>query len=461
MNDRIEKDSLWERMVKSDKLYWIQTLRSMENYPISGISILPEMIISYAQIKKSAAQTNMDLWKLDAKIWKLIIAASDEVISWKHNKYFVVDVFQMGAGTATNMNVNEVIANRVLEIMWEGKWQYNLVSPNDHINMSQSTNDTYPTAMRIAILSKYNTLDNSILLLEKTLSKKAKQFKNVLKTWRTHMQDAVPMTLWQEFAAWSYIIWKLRKKLKEANNSLLELNIWWSAIWTWINTHKNYASIVVKYLQENTGIKVKESKDKIASTQSQIEILEYAWILKQISVEIARISADLKLLSSWPNTWLWEINLPSVQPGSSIMPWKINPSILECVTMICYRIIWSESTVSYCVLWWQLELNTNMPLMSYEIISSINILENWLNILREKCIDWITANKDVCKKYSYESSSLATILTPILWYVKVSELVKKQLKTNKNIIDIVLDEKLLSKKELDKILVPKNLIKPI
>jgi len=232
MKKRIEKDSLWKRKVNKNILYWIQTLRSKENYVISWISILPEIIESYGQIKKSAAETNIKLWKLDKKIWNFIIKASKETIKWEHNSCFIVDVFQAGAWTATHMNANEVIANRVLEMIWEKKWSYDIISPNDHVNMSQSTNDTYPTVMRLAILKKFSNLDKSLELLEKSFHKKGVEFKNIIKTWRTHLQDAVPITLWQEFKAWSYIINKLRKKLKNANNSLLELSIWWSAIWT-------------------------------------------------------------------------------------------------------------------------------------------------------------------------------------------------------------------------------------
>jgi len=458
---RLEHDSLGDRKVKWKKLYWIQSLRGKENYPISGITILDEVIEYYGYLKKSAAQTNMKLGKLDKKIGALIIEASEEIIAWKHHKNFIVDVFQAGAWTATHMNINEVIANRVLEMMGEEKWKYDIVSPNDHVNMSQSTNDTYPSVMRLSVLSKYKKLEKSLKKLEKAFETKSIEFKTIIKTGRTHLQDAVPITLGQEFEAWAYIIKNLRKKLDEANKSLQKLNIGWSAIWTGINTHKDYSKIMVKYLEKNTGLKLKASKNKIAGTQSQIEILEYSSNLKQISVEISRICSDLKLLSSGPNTWFWEINLPPVQPGSSIMPWKVNPSIIECMKMVCYRVIWSETTISYCVHWWQLELNTNMPLMSYELITSVNILENAINILTEKCINWITANKEICKRYAYESSSLATILNQKLGYRKVSELVKKQIETKSNIIDIILEEKILNKKELKEILNPENLTKPI
>ncbi len=458
---RIEHDSLWDRKIKWKKLYWVQTLRSKENYPISGIHLLPEIIEYYGYVKKSAAQTNMKLGKLDKKIWALIIEASEEIINWKHHKNFVVDVFQAGAGTATHMNINEVIANRVLEMMGEKKWKYDIVSPNDHVNMSQSTNDTYPSVMRLSILAKYDKLSKTLKLLQKSFEEKALEFKDIIKTGRTHLQDAVPITLGQEFGAWADVILHLRDKLKSANNSLKELNIWWSAIWTWINTHKDYSKTIIKYLEKNTWLKLKKGKNIIARTQSQIEILEYAWVLKQISIEISRICADLKLLSSGPNTWFGEINLPAVQPWSSIMPWKVNPSIIECMKMICYKIIWSESTISYCVHGWQLELNTNMPLMSYELITSVNLLENGINNLRKRCITWITANEEICKRYAYESSSLATILNQTLWYEKVSDLVKKQIKTKKNIIDIILEEKILTKKELKEILKPEKLTKPI
>jgi len=459
---RLEHDSLGDRKVKGKKLYGIQSLRSKENYPISGINILDEVIKYYWYVKKSAAQTNMKLGKLDKKIWALIIEASEEIIKGKHHKNFVVDVFQAGAGTATHMNINEVIANRVLEMMWEKKWKYDIISPNDHVNMSQSTNDTYPTVMRLAVISKYKWLTETLNHLEYSFTKKANIFKDVIKTGRTHLQDAVPITLGQEFEAWAFVIKKLKKRLLQANTSLSSLNMWWSAIWTGINTHPDYSKTIIGFLKENTWFKkLKASKNKIADTQSQIEILEYSSALKEIAIEISRICADLKLLSSGPNTWFWEINLPAVQPGSSIMPWKVNPSIIECMKMVCYRVIWSEATVSYCVHWWQLELNTNMPLMSYELITSVNILKNWIDNLIERCIDGITANEGICRKYAYESSSLATILNPILGYSKVSELVKKQIKTKKSIIEIVLKEKILTQKELNKIIIPEKLTKPI
>jgi len=461
MNTRTETDSLGIKNIPIDALYGIQTLRAVENFPISGISLLPEMVKAYAYLKRSCAITNSKLGLLDKNKSELIVTVCDEIIEGKYKDQFVVDIFQAGAGTSTNMNLNEVISNRAIEILGKEKGNYDVISPNDDVNMSQSTNDTFPTAIRIAITLQSKSLLQSLKNLQKSFNKKGEEFISVIKSARTHLQDAVPITLGQEFSGWALTIEELIEELEISLIKTQKLGIGGSAAGTGMNTHKDYAKNVVSELSKATEYKFTGAKNLIENMQSQKELLDFAGKLKNIAIQISRISKDLRLLSSGPNTGLGEITLPPVQPGSSIMPGKINPSILECMDMICYRIIGSETTISYATQNGQIDLNPNMPLMAIEILTSIKILTNGCNMTAKKCIDGITANKEVCENYAYKSASLATVLNPIFGYMKTGEIVKESLKTKKSIPEIILEQKLMDKKELDEILDPKKMTKPM
>ncbi len=457
---RQEKDSLGVKNIPADALYGVQVARAVENFPISGIPIYPELVLGYAQLKKACCQANTDLGLLPKKMSSFILKAADEVIAGKHMDHFVVDIYQAGAGTSTNMNLNEVIANRALELMKKPKGSYDIISPNDHVNMAQSTNDTYPTSMRIAIAMHYKELDDKLKHLEKAFGSKAKAFKSVIKSARTHLQDAVPITLGQEFNAYALTMAGVRKRLNEAYKQILILGIGGTAAGTGLNTHPQYRTKVVAHLKKNTGLPFKNAPDMVESMQSQRQILEFAQAMKEIATEISRIASDLRFLSSGPNTGLAEITLPTVQPGSSIMPGKINPSILECVNMVCYRVIGMEQAIAYCVHGGQVDLNVNMPLMSVETLHSMKILGNMAVMMADKCVSGITVNKKVCEKYAFESASLATALNPIIGYAKVAEIVKEFVKTGKPVPDIVVDMGILTKAEVNKILDPSKLTKP-
>ncbi|PIZ74005.1 aspartate ammonia-lyase [Candidatus Peregrinibacteria bacterium CG_4_10_14_0_2_um_filter_43_11] len=459
MQTRLEHDFLGSKAIPKNALYGIHTFRTMENFSISGISLLPEMVVAYAHLKKACAQANHSFGLLPEKITTPLLRACDEIIDGKHMDQFLMDVFQAGAGTSTNMNLNEVIANRALEIMGEEKGNYKVVSPNDHVNMAQSTNDTYPSAMRVAIVIRFDGLDRSLEHLQRSFQKKAVQFKKVIKAARTHLQDATPITLGQEFSAYSKTIVGLRKQLARARDSIAVLGIGGSAVGTGLNVHSGYPKRVVRYLNKNTKFCFKSALDLVESMQSQRQMLEFSSCLKQIAVEVSRIASDLRLLSSGPNTGFAELILPAVQPGSSMMPGKVNPSILECVNMVCYRVMGSEATVLHCVHGGQLDLNVNMPLMSYEVLTSMTILKNVITMMSEKCIEGIEANKKQCEKYVYLSASLATSLNPIIGYSKVAEIVQEFVTTGKPLPEIILKKNILTKKEVEELLNPLKMIR--
>jgi len=454
---RTEQDSLGEKSIPDGILYGIQTLRALENFPISGEHIPRELVVAYAQLKKACAQANESLGLLPPKLAEPISQACDEIIAGKHAAQFPVDVFQAGAGTSTNMNLNEVIANRALELLGQPKGRYDLVSPNDHVNMAQSTNDTYPTAMRLALLMQFDGLDGNLEKLEKAFAQKARAFKSVLKSARTHLRDAVPITLGQEFGAYARTIAVLRKNLQTARHSLTVLGIGGSAAGTGLNVHPKFPKLVVQILQKNTGLKLKNAPDLVESMQSQRPMLEFMNALAETAVEISRIASDLRLLSSGPFTGFREINLPAVQPGSSIMPGKLNPSLLECVNMVCYRIMGAQTAVTHAVHGGQLNLNVWMPLMAAETLTSLKILGNAAGMMAEKCISGITANADRCRDYANRTASLATILNPIIGYAKAAEVVKESVKTGRSLTEILITQKILTSKQVKQILDPKRM----
>lgn len=449
---RIETDSLGRKKVPSSAYYGVQTQRAIENFPISGILHSSEFLDSYLIIKKTAAKTNMKLKLLDKKFALAIIKSADEILSGKFRDQFVVDVFQMGAGTSFNMNCNEVLANRSNQLLNHKLGEYNPIKPNDHVNMSQSTNDTFPTAIRLSILFTLPALENELKLLSVSFLSKSKQFNKILKAARTHLQDAVPITLGQEFNAYSYTIAKCLKDIQYNKKQLYVLGIGGSAVGTGINTHPKYSKQIVHELSVETGLSLKQSNNLIESMQSQKDIADISSSFRNLSLELTRISNDLRLMSSGPRTGLSEISLPAVAPGSSIMPGKVNPSMLEMMNMVCFHVIGCDTGIALATQAGQLELNVMMPMISYNILFSIKILTNAIRQLRKFCIDDITANELVCRKYAEESIGIATILNKYIGYENASKIAQKSSRSDKNIIDIIRSENILTENQLEKIL---------
>jgi len=460
---RMEHDFIGEMKIEDDKYYGVQTKRAMENFPISRvpISTFPIFVKALAHIKKAAAEANMDLGVLDPGIAKAIIAASDEVIKGKLLSQFPVDVFQGGAGTSCNMNANEVICNRALEIYGKKKGEYQYIHPNNHVNKSQSTNDVYPTAIRITTYMQSLELEKELLRFKKALEEKAAEFKHVIKMGRTQLQDAVPMSLGQEFLAWATTIGEDVERLRDSRSLLLEINMGGTAIGTGILAPKTYSEHVTKHLAENTGIPFVSASDFIEATQDCGCYVQYSGMIKRISCKLSKICNDLRLLSSGPRTGIGEINLPPRQPGSSIMPGKVNPVIPEVVNQVAFEIVGNDVTVTMAAEAGQLELNAMEPIIAYSLSCSNIHLTNALKTLTDNCIKGITANEARARALVDGSIGIVTILMPVLGYEKCSQVARIALETGKSVKDILLENHLLSASEIDEIMKPENMAKSI
>jgi aspartate ammonia-lyase len=432
----------------------------MENFPISGLRKHARMVEAMAMVKKAAAFANAELGLLKPEVSKAIGAAADEVLAGKLRDHFVVDVYQMGAGTAFHMNVNEVLANRAVELLGGKKGDHTIVHPNDHVNMAQSTNDVIPTAMRIASRLLLQELLPVLSDLQAAMGAKAKEFDGVLKSARTHLQDAVPIRLGQEFAAYAVTIGKCRELIAAAAHSLEELGIGGSAAGTGLNTHPKYRFKLVEYLRAWTNINWRNAPDMREAMQSNLPIAEASSALRLLALELTRICNDLRLLASGPTTGFAEIVLPAVQPGSSIMPGKVNPSMAEMLNMVCFQVIGNDLTVAMAVQAGQLELNVMMPVMAYNLHHSIEILKNALRAFIDRCVVGIVADADRCRRYAESSMALATALNTHIGYARAAEVVKRALREQKTIIDVVRDEKLLTEDQIAQILDPIKLTEP-
>jgi aspartate ammonia-lyase len=452
---RTERDTLGEVRVPDDALYGAQTQRAVENYPISGLREDPVFIRSFILLKKAAALANRELEALDAGLADSIVAACDELLnnSEKYRSQFVVDVFQAGAGTSFNMNMNEVIAN----LANPERGTYKPVHPNDHVNMAQSTNDVFPTAIRVATLLLLNELLPQLDALGNAFDDRGKTFADVIKSGRTHLQDAVPLTLGQEFRAYAAAIRRATRLLRASANELRDLGIGGTAVGTGMNAPRGYRHLVVRRLNELTNLDLTGTADLRESMQSQLPIAAVSSALRSLAIELTRITNDLRLLASGPQTGLAEIILPAVQPGSSIMPGKVNPSMLECMNQVCFHIIGSATTVDYAVQAGQLELNVMMPLMAFEILFSIEILKNYLPVFITKCIAGIEADRAQCETYYISSPSLATALNPIIGYAKAAEIAKESAKSGTPIPTLLREKKILSDAEIARIFTPEFL----
>ncbi len=459
---RTEHDLLGERQIPFEVYYGIQTLRATENFNITGISIYHYQILieSLAMVKMAAAKANHDLGLLDDDVSDAICQTCREIIDGRWHTHFVVDVIQGGAGTSTNMNANEVIANRALEILGHEKGEYQYCHPNNHVNLSQSTNDVYPTALKIALYRSTRKLIGVLKDLIDSFKNKAEEFKDVIKLGRTQLQDAVPMTLGQEMEAYAATLAEEIERLRQNADLFLEINLGGTAIGTGINAHPDYGKKAVEFLREITGIPVKLAPNLVEATQDTGSFVMFSSALKRLSVKLSKIANDLRLLSSGPRAGLNEINLPKMQPGSSIMPGKVNPVIPEVVNQVAYKVIGNDLTVTIAAEAGQLELNVMEPVIAQSLFESIEMLRNGMITFKYRCVDGITANREHCREMVENSISLITALNPVLGYEACSQLAKEALESNKGAYELVLEKGLLSKEELDEYLKPENMLSP-
>ena len=459
---RSEHDLLGFRDVPFDAYYGVHTLRAIENFPITGlpISMVPDLVRALAEIKMAAALTNYDLGMLDATHCQVIVAACHEILAGKLHEHFLVDMIQGGAGTSTNMNANEVIANRALELLGYARGQYDKLHPNEHVNLSQSTNDVYPTSLKIATYRGCQHLLRCMASLQEAFEAKAVEFKDLLKVGRTQLQDAVPMTLGQEFRTYAVMLGEDVLRLREALPLICEVNMGATAIGTGINTHPEYAERVMTHLCEITGLPLETAPNLIEATQDCGAFVQLSGVLKRIAVKISKVCHDLRLLSSGPRAGFGEINLPAMQAGSSIMPGKVNPVIPEVVNQVAYEVIGNDVTISFAAEGGQLQLNAFEPVIAYSMFRSVSHLANAFQTLEHRCVRGITANPDRLKEHLDRSIVLVTALNPYIGYQHATEVAQEALETGKRVYDIVLDRGLLDQAKLDEILRPESLTSP-
>jgi aspartate ammonia-lyase len=458
METRKEVDPLGEKAIPKNAYYGIQTLRAIENFPVSGMKAPPVFIRAYAFVKKAAAVANTEVGLLDENIEKAIVQVCNEILSGKLQDQFIVDVFQAGAGTSFNMNVNEVIANRALEILGKPKGDYKSVGPNDHVNMAQSTNDTFPTALHVAVLMALQPLINELDNLAEAFEELSRKHENTVKSGRTHLQDALPVTIGQEFSAYASAIRNACEQLRDRQKLLCEVALGGTATGTGANAHPQYKRIAIAQLEKMTGFPLKPAKNPFEALQSCRPVQAVSSALKEIALELIRVANDLRLLSSGPTTGLSEIELPPVQPGSSIMPGKVNPVMAECLDMVAYQVVGNDLTVSFAVQAGQLELNVMTPIIMHNMLFSIQILTNYLPVFRRKCVEGIIVDKERCAQYLEKNPSLATFLSPHIGYLEASKIAKQALLEGRSVKEIVLEKGLFKPDELEKIFNSKKLL---
>ena len=458
MKTRRETDPLGEKTVPKDAYFGIQTLRATENFPVSGIKEPIQFIKAYVLIKRAAASANMQVGWLDEKIGKAIIKSCDDVLAGKLVDQFVIDVFQAGAGTSFNMNVNEVLANRALEILGKQKGEYKVVNPNDHVNMSQSTNDTFPTALHVSLLIALQPLFSALDELASALDDIGKRNMHVLKSGRTHLQDAVPVTVGQEFSAYGSTIANASMELKRRQENLYVVALGGTATGTGANTHPDYKTIAVAELAKLSGFPLKPANNNFEALQTHRPAQTVSSGLKELALELIRIANDLRLLASGPTTGLNEITLPPVQPGSSIMPGKVNPVMAECLNMIAFQVVGNDASVCLAVQAGQLELNVMTPAIAYNMLFSIQILINFLPVFTKRCIRGIAINEKRCEQYLEKNPSLATLLAPKIGYLEAAKIAKQAQSENRTVKEVTLEKGLLKPEEIEKIFSRKALL---
>lgn len=458
---RTERDSLGEKRIPLKAYYGIQTQRAVENFPISGHGAPPVLIAATAAVKLASARANYKLGLLDRKRTNAICRAASEVIEGGLSNEFVVDAFQAGAGTSHNMNANEVIANRAIELLGGSRGDYSVVHPNDHVNMSQSTNDTVPTALRVAALMSSLKLIAAIERLEKAFRRKSKEFSRVIKSGRTHLQDAVPMTLGQEFGSYASAMRAARERLLDVSRRLKEVGLGATAIGTGMNTHRRYRDTVLTELKKATGIKgLKKANDPFEALSFMSDFAALSGAMKIASIDLVKISNDLRLLSSGPHTGLAEITLPAMQPGSSIMPGKVNPVMAEMLAMVSFQVIGSDHAVTLAAQAGQLELNVMTPVIAHNILGSASILTNAIDAFTMKCVDGIKADRKKCADYFESSAGLATVLNVFIGYEKAASVVKDSQETGKSIKETVLDKGIMTEAQWNRLMKPENITTP-
>ncbi len=449
---RREKDPLGPLDVPSDAMYGVQTLRARQNFPISGFRPLDAFVTAQVWIKKAAALTHKETGRLDAKLADAIVKAADEVLAGQHRDQFIVDPYQAGAGTSHNMNANEVLANRANEILGGKRGEYTPVHPNDHVNMAQSTNDTIPTNIRLACLSELPALTAAFENLRIALAAKGHEFDDVIKAGRTHLQDAMPIRLGQEFTAYAGSIARGLRRVTEAADYLRDLGIGGSAVGTGVTVEKEYPALMNKYLKQITGLDLRVGEDRIQLMQSMGDVAGFSAQLRVLAIDLSKIVSDLRLMVMGPRTGIDEIHLPPVQPGSSIMPGKINPSIPEMVNQVCFQVMGCDTTVAIASEHGQLELNVMMPVIAFNVLLSMRILSNAANVLADKCIKGIEANREMCNYWVERSAALATALAPQIGYAKAAEISKQSVKEGVLIREMVKRDKILPDAEIDDVL---------
>ncbi len=460
MTMRIEKDTLGTVEVPADAYYGAQTARAVANFPISGLKPHPALVWGTLVIKKSAAKANMATGRLPAEIGEAIVRAADEALAGRFDGDFVVDPFQAGAGTSHNMNVNEVLANRAAEILGGNRGDYGKVHPNDHVNMAQSTNDVFPTAMRLAALRMVGALAPELEGLVAALRGKGKEFDSILKSGRTHLQDAVPIRLGQEFEAYAVAVGKNLAEIRQCLPLLCELGIGGTAVGTGLNAEEQYIGLVVAKIGNETGFPVCQGGNLIETTHNMAPFVALGGALKGLAVNLVRIANDLRLLSSGPRTGFNEISLPPLQPGSSIMPGKVNPVMAEVTDMVAFQVIGADTVITLAAQAGQLELNVMMPVIAFNLLFALEILKNTLGKLTGSCIAGITANEARCYRLMEESVGLVTVLAPYIGYMAAAEVAKESMKTGRSIREIIVARELLSPEALAAVLDPYPLTNP-
>jgi aspartate ammonia-lyase len=449
---RTERDPLGELPVPADALYGVQTERALRNFQISGLRPLAVFVRATVWIKKAAAQTHKETGRLDAQRADAVIRAADEVLAGEHLDQFVVDVYQAGAGTSHNMNTNEVLANRANELLGHARGTYTPVHPNDHVNMAQSTNDVIPTAIRLACLAQLQPLVAAANGLSRAFREKGEEFDGVLKAGRTHLQDAMPIRLGQELRAYGETLERGIRRVVQAADYLRDLGIGGSAVGTGVNVEPSYPALMIRYLGQMTGYEIRQGRDRIQLMQSMGDVAGYSAQLKVLALDLSKIASDLRLMASGPRTGLDEIRLPAVQPGSSIMPGKINPSIPEMVNQVCFQVVGCDACVAAAAEHGQLELNVMMPVIAYNVLLSGMILTNAMKEFTERCVRGLEANPEQCAYWVERSAALATALAPRIGYAKAADLSKQSVKENVLIRDLVRREQVLPPDEIDDVL---------
>jgi aspartate ammonia-lyase len=460
MEFRIERDPLGELAVPADAYYGIQTRRAAENFPISGLRAHEELVTATVLVKKAAAEANVALGRLDAQIGDAILRAADEILAGSYRDQFVLDVYQAGAGTSHNMNANEVIANRAIELLGGARGDYATVHPNDHVNMSQSTNDTFPTATRLALLLTCGDLLAAARELAASLDGRAEEYRDLLKTGRTHLQDAVPITLGQELGGFAACLHAAADSLERASLELAELNLGATAVGTGLNAGEEYTTRAVENLRRYTGLDLTPARNLFRVTQSMGDVVAYSGAMRRLAVELGKIASDLRLLSMGPRAGLSEIVLPAVQPGSSIMPGKVNPSVPEMVNQVCFQVMGCDATIAAAAESGQLELNVMMPVIAWNALHASRILARAMRALRLRTIDGLTADAARCRELLDRSTALATALSPYIGYAATAEIAKASVASGRPIRELVLERGLLDAATLDEILSADAMTKP-